>query len=206
MSRQARTLLLLGIVAVFGLGALAVLAQRYRGIGGARPVATRQAGETRRVVPPMPDPAVARMGTPPGGPSAPSASGDTGSSTAAPETAENAGGTLRQVDRFIEVRRELKRTMEKRATVMKSMLAELAGTGGERTRTTLDTLFELRLTKERAMQAASLTPKDYDEVRTAYRGALAGKAPQDPSLAAALETRADALAQVSLGDYEPLDF
>jgi hypothetical protein len=185
LTRQSRTLLLLAVVAVLGLTALAMMAQRYGRIASQRVPPAGPAIEAPKALPqPMPAPDL----QPP-----------------VEERATSDGLAQRQVQAFLSVREAIQGIMDKHPAAMRSMLAELEGrTGTGKVKMHPEAILGLRTAKEKALASAGISREVYDRVREAYRARIEGRPAPDPALDAALSQRA--VEAASLGSYERLDF
>ena len=187
MSRAARTLLIVVGIGLVGLFALTWLARRYANLP---PTAS-----VNDVTPAPQAPAPAPEPPPPAAEAAPVPSG--------PRESD-----LRDVDRFVAVRRALQQVIAEQPGAAKQLAAQLSegdASSIKPLQLNLVFLMKYRLTREEAIQKAAWSAEGYRAVREEFLGWLEGTPPADPARAAAFEARRAALEKAVLAGLEPRD-
>lgn len=205
MTRQSRTLILVGVVAVVGVAALGWIANRYRQM--APPLSVADLEE-----PAAPSPltleeeeeseeaAAAESSSPAGtaGPTGPEAGED-----APVEPSPTEDPVVEQVDDFIAIRKTLLRGFEANpALSQRAVRTDLPRMGKE----TMALLAAVRVKKFGMLGDRDLPPEDYERIRRAFLSWREDEERvEDPSLRAAFEQRREELESADLGPFEDLD-
>ena len=215
MTRQSRMLLVVGMMALIGVSALAMLANRYSRLEPVKSVEdvvpSRAVPETRET--PAPSPAGGEPTAP--GSEASTAGPATGEPTASRTAAEPdapppaAEPTAAQADvaGFVAARQFVHDFLEKNEEARRQFELELDGKLDTQDRNPmyLAKMASMKLGRGKALVGAGMTEERYRELRDAFRLWHDGGELDDPALRAAFEERRAELEALHLGKLEPLD-
>ena len=209
MSPRFRTLLVLACVAVAGVTALTLLAQRYRNMVPEKsvlelPVDNPQVPRPAEATPPKGDaaPEVAAEG-----PAAPSPAIPTEkAATEAPTLAQPSEADRAAVQVFLDVRTALQGMIAHREYAARVLAAELVNEQTNFAKVPMNQQFlgAFRATRQDVLEKAGMAPDAYVRIRDAY--AAWGEGKQKGGLGAAFSERAEEARKASLGGLEPLDY
>lgn len=198
MQRQTRTLVLIAVVALVGVGALAMLANRYRGMTPTRSVHDLESAPTPAPEPIPPAAAPADTTLPGGAPATPAEP----AATAAPSRAEV------EVEAFRAGRCGMRGVADRAPGAMETIYREATNTteGMNRVPMNPQVLMELRASRMRPLDAANVSAEDYVRIRDAYRKWKAGTPAADLGpYGAAFDRRKAELDACDLGKFEIID-
>lgn len=193
MTRPARTILILGAVAVVAVVALATIAQRYESLAPTKSVSDVD----------VPAPAPMAVESAPTAPAAaepqPAPSGTPDRARPSPLEAEFAV--------FADGREAIRGVLEKHPAAASSLRTEIEGKTADRDRVPMynTVLMNMRLERYRQIEPAGMSEARYREIRDAFRAWRRGDETVDPGLRAAFEARPDLVEKADLGEFEVLD-
>lgn len=198
MPGRLRTVLILAALAVVGVTALALLAQRYRGMipeSSVRDLETAPAPAVPASPEPAPDPAPVPE-APKEGPAV-----EDEKPSAAPSEADRSG-----VAGFLEVRAAIRAFVTENRKAARKIAAELARDPASGESVPVDPLFfaGYRLTRDQALRRVGMESAEYERVRAAWAAWRKGEA--QGGLAAAFDAAGEKAREAGLLGLEPLDY
>ncbi len=214
MTRQSRMLLVVGAMALVGVSALAMLANRYSRLQPTRSVADVQpapavalpAPTPAQPAEPSPAPAPADAPIPVAEGSVPPAAAPSAARPAAVVPAEPSA-EQRAVEGFVAARRFVREYLDKNETARRQFELELDGKleTQDRNPMYLAKMAGMKLGRGKVLVETGMTEEQYRGVRDAFRVWHDGGDLEDAALRAAFEERRAELEPLHLGKLEPLD-